>query len=97
MRKKKSYSLQQEHPLEILLAPHEIEPLVAFAVHVAFDMELGAQPLGTTEEHTRLTGGMQFADRPEDHVPIGAAEVGGRAQARDSVGVAAVEHNVVCV
>jgi len=48
-------------------------------------MQLAAKDLGTAEEDARLGWGMKLADRAKDHVPIGAAEVSGRAEPRDGV------------
>lgn len=42
---------------------------------------------------------MDLADRFEDHIPVGAAKVGGCAKTSDGVlfGVGIVDHNVRCV
>lgn len=40
--------------LEIFLAPDEVESFVTFAVHIALDVQLGAEALGTTEEYASL-------------------------------------------
>jgi len=81
----------QHHDLEVLLPPHEAEP--GLAPLIALDVQRGTQPLGAAEEHTGLGGRVDLADALEDHVPVGAAEVGRRAQARDGV----IDHYVGCV
>ena len=62
--------------LEILFAPHEIEPW--FAVHVAFAMQLAAQHLRPAEENARLGRRVDLADRLEHCVPVGPPEAGRR-------------------
>lgn len=80
--------------LKVLLAPNKIKP--GLTVHVTLDMQLAPQHLGTTEENPGFGGRVDLADAAEDHVPVGPAEVGGRAQARDGVvlGVGVVDHDV---
>ena len=62
-------------------------------------MQRGAEPLRPAEKHTRLRRRVDLADRLENHVPVGATEVCGRAQAGDGVlfGVGVVDHDVCCV
>jgi hypothetical protein len=83
--------------LEILLTPHETKPRLR--VHIALDVQRGPQAFGTAEEHTSLGRRVDFADRLEDHVPVGAAKVCGSAQAGDGIlfGVRIVDHDVGCV
>ena len=73
-------SITAPHPgldvLEVLFAPHKIEPW--FAVHVAFRMQLAAQHLRPAEEHARLGRRVDFADRPEHRVPVGPPKIGRR-------------------
>lgn len=81
--------------LEVLLAPDETVRLLArVGVHIAFDMQLRAETFRSAEEDTTLAGAVDLFDSSEDHVPVGTAEVGGRAQAGDGIGVAGVEHDV---
>ena len=67
--------------LEVLLAPNEPIPTLLLTtrtcVHIALDMQLTSQALRSTEEDTAFTGTVYLANSPEDHVPIGTAEVGG--------------------
>ena len=60
-------------------------------------MQLAPQPLGPTEEDARLARCMQLLDAAEHHVPVRAAEVRGRVEARDCVRGATVEHDVLGV
>ena len=80
--------------LKVLLTPDEAEPRLR--VHVALEVQLTAEDLGPAEEDARLAGPVDLADAPEHHVPVGAAEVGRGAQARDGVagGVGFVDHDV---
>jgi hypothetical protein len=66
------------------------------AVHVALKMESVAQTLGSAEEHTGFRWSVNLADGSEDHIPVGATEVRGRAQTRDGIlfGVRIVDHDV---
>ena len=83
--------------LEILFAPHEVEPWLA--VHVAFAVQLAAQWLGPAKEHACLGWRVDLADRLEHRVPIGPPKVGRRPEAGDGVpiSVGVVEHDVRCV
>lgn len=83
--------------LEVLLAPDEMEILVC--IHVAFDVQLTAQTLGSAEEDTSFGRAVDLANGLENHVPVGAAEISGRAQTGDGVllGVGVVDHDVRCV
>lgn len=83
--------------LEILLAPHKVE--AGLRVHVALDVEGRTEDLGPAEEDTGFCGRVDLADGLEDHVPVGAAEVCGRAEPGDGVlfGVGVVDHDVGCV
>ena len=62
-------------------------------------MQRRAELLRAAEEDARLGGRVDAPDPLEDGVPVRAAEVGGRAQARDRIGlcVGVVDHNVCCV
>lgn len=73
-----------------------MENLPRFTVLIAEDVQLAAEALGPAEEDAGLGGGVQLPDAAEDHVPVGAAEVGGAAEARDGVlvGVGVVDHDV---
>ena len=55
-----------------------------------------AQDLGTTEKHACVCGRVDLADGFENGIPVRAAEVGGRFEARDGVGfgVGVVDHDV---
>ena len=75
--------------LEVLFTPDELVAILAcLSVHVALDVQLAAETLGSAEEHAALSGVVDLAYSAEDHVPIRAAEVGRGAQAGDGVGVA---------
>lgn len=62
-------------------------------------MQDAAEDLGPAEEHAGLGRGVDLADRLEDGVPVGAAEVGRGAQTSDGVflGVGVVDHDIGCV
>jgi hypothetical protein len=62
-------------------------------------VERRSKALGTAEEDSGFGGRVDFADRFENHVPVGAAEVGGCAETGDGVlfGVGIVDHDVGCV
>ena len=62
-------------------------------------MEGGAEHFGPAEEDTCFGGGVDLADGFEDHVPVGATEVCGCAEAGNGVlfGVGVVDHDVGCV
>jgi hypothetical protein len=83
--------------LKVLLAPHEVE--AGLGVHVALDVESRTEDFGSTEEDTGFGGGVYLANGFEDHVPVGAAKVCGRAETGDSVlfGIGVVDHDVGCV
>ena len=79
---------------EIFLAPDKLE--AGLAVHVALDVQLAAQHLGSAEEHPRLGRGVDLADAPEHRVPIGPPEVRGRAEAGDGIliRICVVDHDI---
>ncbi len=62
-------------------------------------MQRGSETLGTTEEDTGFGGCVNLANRPENHVPVGATKVGGRTETSDGIllSVGVVDHNVRCV
>ena len=80
--------------LEILLAPDEVE--AGLRVHVALDVERRTENFGPAEEDTGFGRCMDLADRLENHVPVGATEVGRRTQAGNGIlfSVGVVDHNV---
>ena len=69
--------------LEILLAPVELHP--AAAVVLALHLQGLGEHLRPAVEHADLGRVVHLAHALEDGVPVGAAEVGGGAQARDGV------------
>ena len=93
-RKEESRSSPAHDVLKVLFTPDEAEPWLR--VHVALDVQLAAEDLGPAEEDARLPGSVDLADAAEHHVPVGAAEVGRGAQARDGVarGVGVIYHDV---
>jgi carbon monoxide dehydrogenase subunit G len=80
--------------LKILLPPHEIK--TRLRIHITFDVQLASQHLGSAEEDARFSGAVELADRPEHHVPVRTAEVGGCAETGNgvSVRVDVVDHDV---
>jgi hypothetical protein len=89
-------SIAQTHAtrLEVLFAPDKAE--AGFRVLIALDVECGAEHFRAAEEDTCFGGRVDLADGFEDHVPVGATEVGGGAEAGDGVllGVGVVDHDV---
>lgn len=79
---------------KILLPPNKMKPWLR--VHITLDMQLAAERLRPTEEHTYFARAMDLADTTEHVVPVRAAEVGGCAEARDGivVRVGVVDHDV---
>lgn len=59
-------------------------------------MQDAAEDFWPAEEDAGLGGGVDLADRLEDGVPVGTAEIGRGAEARDGVcvGVGVVDHDV---
>lgn len=84
-------------PLEILLAPDKVE--AGFRIHVAFDVQCGAQALGAAEENAGFRGRVDLPDGFENCVPVWTTEVGGGAETGNGVlfGVGVVDHDVRCV
>lgn len=66
------------------------------AVHVAFDVQLAPEYLGSAEEDSCLGRRVNLADRLEHRVPVRSSEIGWRAQARDGVlvRIRVVDHDV---
>ena len=66
---------------------------------VALDVEGGAEHFGPAEEDTCFGGGVDLADGFEDHVPVGATEVGGSSQTGDGIlfSICVVNHDVGCI
>lgn len=79
---------------EILLAPHEIES--GLGIHIALHMKCASEWFRPTEENSRLSWGMDLANRAEDHVPVWTAEVCWRPQSGDGVllCICIVYHNI---
>ena len=80
--------------LEVLFAPDKIE--AGFAIHVAFDVQLAPEYLGSAEEHACLGRRVDLADRLEHRVPVGSTEIRWRAEPRDGVliRIRVVDHDV---
>ena len=59
-------------------------------------MQRTTQSLGTTEEHARLTRGMQLPDASKDHIPVRPSKVGRTPQSGNSIliGIRIIDHNV---
>lgn len=62
-------------------------------------MKRRTEHFGAAEEHTSLGRRVDLSNRLENHIPVGATEVGGRAETGNGIlfGVGVVDHNVGCV
>jgi len=67
--------------------------------HIAFDMQLRAEHSRTAEEYSGFRGAVDFPNGLEDHVPVGATEVGGSSQTGDGIlfSICVVNHDVGCI
>lgn len=85
--------------LEILFSIDKSEAslLTRFGVHIAFDMQLTTQSLGSTEKYTSFTRSMQLLDAAKHQIPVRSAEIGWRMETGNGITVGGVEHDVLCI